>query len=247
MPSARHSSAIARCRTRCGRRCGRRSPPAAGAGRPPPRSRRTTGRGPRGCSPRTRTAAPACSAASGVAMNVFDGQSTVSPRTPANSSAASAAPVQPENATAASPFQAAQAASKRSVSGPSDPALGGDHLVPQRVQPRAVALVEADREALEVGRRSLAGGAQPLVEQRPPADQAGGRGASRRRAARGSPWCPSLIESTGPATARRRARRQPTAPIHSAARSGRAAGSSQANPPASTSGSISSSASTNVP
>ena len=39
--------------------------------------------------------APALIAASGVAMNVFDGQSTVSPRTPAYSSAASAAPDQP--------------------------------------------------------------------------------------------------------------------------------------------------------
>ena len=53
-------------------------------------------------------------------MNVFDGHSTVSPRTPANSSAAIAAPVQPEEATAGRPFQADHAASKRSVSGPSD-------------------------------------------------------------------------------------------------------------------------------
>ena len=45
------------------------------------------------------TLAPALIAAFGVAMKVFDGQSTVSPRTPANSSAASAAPVQPEKAT----------------------------------------------------------------------------------------------------------------------------------------------------
>ena len=59
------------------------------------------------------TLAPACSAASGVAMNVFDGQSTVSPRTPANSSAASAAPDHEPNAIASSPFHAAQVASKR--------------------------------------------------------------------------------------------------------------------------------------
>ena len=53
-------------------------------------------------------------------MKVFDGHSTVSPRTPANSSAANAAPVQPEKATEPSPFQADQDDSNRSVSEPSD-------------------------------------------------------------------------------------------------------------------------------
>ncbi len=59
------------------------------------------------------TRAPARIAASGVAMNVFDGHSTVSPSTPAKSSAASAPPAQLDSATAGSPFHASQAASKR--------------------------------------------------------------------------------------------------------------------------------------
>ena len=50
------------------------------------------------------TLAPAPSAASGVAMNVFEGHSTVSPLTPANCSAASAPPAQLDIATAPSPL-----------------------------------------------------------------------------------------------------------------------------------------------
>ena len=46
------------------------------------------------------TLAPARIAASGVAMNVFDGQRTVAPATPAKSRAASAPPAQLESATA---------------------------------------------------------------------------------------------------------------------------------------------------
>jgi len=61
------------------------------------------------------TLAPDRIAASGVAMNVFDGHRTVSPWTPAKSSAASAPPDQLESATDGSPFHASQAASKRSV------------------------------------------------------------------------------------------------------------------------------------
>ena len=53
-------------------------------------------------------------------MNVFDGQSTVLLRSSKNSSAASAAPVQLDVATAGSPFQPCHAASKASTSGPSD-------------------------------------------------------------------------------------------------------------------------------
>jgi len=58
--------------------------------------------------------------AKGVAMNVFDGHSTVPPATPAKSSAASAPPAQPENATAGAPFHADHAASKRWVISPCD-------------------------------------------------------------------------------------------------------------------------------
>ena len=53
-------------------------------------------------------------------MNVFDGQSTVCPRTEKNSSTASAAPVQLEVATDGNPFHSDQACSNWIVSGPSD-------------------------------------------------------------------------------------------------------------------------------
>src|ERR671926_511250 len=53
-------------------------------------------------------------------MKVFDGQRTVWPRTPAHSSAASAAPVHPLNATASTPFHVRQTDSKRRVISPSD-------------------------------------------------------------------------------------------------------------------------------
>src|SRR6185436_16608191 len=65
------------------------------------------------------TRPPALRTESGVAMKVFDGQSTVSPLTPAKSSAAIAAPDHPANATLGGPFQACQAASKRSTISPS--------------------------------------------------------------------------------------------------------------------------------
>ena len=66
------------------------------------------------------TSAPAARAASGVAMNVFDGHSTVPPRTPANSSAAIAAPDQLDIATDGCATEAAQAASNCSTIGPCD-------------------------------------------------------------------------------------------------------------------------------
>ena len=69
------------------------------------------------------TSAPARIAASGVAMNVFDGHSTVSPWTPAKCSAASAPPAQLESATAGSSFHASQAASKRAFMSASDQRL----------------------------------------------------------------------------------------------------------------------------
>ena len=58
------------------------------------RNRRTTRRGRLDCDRRTPPPHPPPVPTSGVAMNVFDGQSTVSPRTPANASAAIAAPDQ---------------------------------------------------------------------------------------------------------------------------------------------------------
>ena len=234
----------ARPRTRCARRCARGSPPAAGAA---PTLRLEVGERHaevrRGCSRRTRPSAPACSAASGVAMNVFDGHSTVSPRTPANSSAASAAPVQPENATAPRPFQADQAASKRSVSGPSDQRWDVDHLVPQLVQARAVALVEADREPRE--RRASRRRRPPAIRQ-PRASAPAPAASTRRRRPPTRPAAqqervpvPELADHVRPAATHAPARGSRPTPVHSTARRRRALGASHAKPPASTSGSSS--------
>ena len=98
------------------------------------------------------TSAPARIAASGVAMNVFDGHSTVSPWTPAKCSAASAPPAQLETATAGTSFQASQAARSGRHHVALGPAVGVEHLVDQRVQARAIAMVEPDREPREVRR-----------------------------------------------------------------------------------------------
>ncbi len=53
-------------------------------------------------------------------MKVFDGQSTVSPLTPANSSAASAPPAQLERPTLGSLFHSSQRSSKAASFLPSD-------------------------------------------------------------------------------------------------------------------------------
>ena len=66
------------------------------------------------------TLAPAARIASGEAMNVFDGQSTVLPRSSKYSSAARAAPVQLEVATERRPFQAVHDDSNALTRGPSD-------------------------------------------------------------------------------------------------------------------------------
>ena len=63
---------------------------------------------------------PAAMIASGVAMNVLEGHSTASPRTPAYSSAAIAPPAHEPSATAGAPFQADQASSKRRFIAPCD-------------------------------------------------------------------------------------------------------------------------------
>ena len=98
------------------------------------------------------TFAPAVSAASGVAMNVFDGQRTVSPRTPAHSSAASAAPVQPLKATASRPFQVDHSRSNSRSQFALGPALRIQDPIPELVEPRSVAMIETDRKAREIGR-----------------------------------------------------------------------------------------------
>ena len=108
------------------------------------------------------------------------------PRTPARPARR---PPSPPNATAPSPFQAAHAASKRSVSGPSDQRWRVDDLVPQRVQPRAVALVEADREPVQrraetARRRPRATGRRPPAPRRP-AHASPAATARQRRAAPG--------------------------------------------------------------
>src|SRR5262249_23436186 len=58
--------------------------------------------------------------ASGFAMKVFDGQRTTPPLTSAKLSAASAAPVQLDMATAPTPFQLDHSASNASDAGPCD-------------------------------------------------------------------------------------------------------------------------------
>ena len=95
------------------------------------------------------TSAPAACAASGVAMNVLEGHSTVAPRTSANSSAASAAPDQLAIATAGSPFHALPGRLERLHDRSLRPALRREDLVPERVQAGAIALVEADCERAE--------------------------------------------------------------------------------------------------
>ena len=73
--------------------------------------------------------------ASGVAMNVFEGQSTGSPAHAGELERRQRArPTSSPKATEPSPFQAAHAASKRVGHRPLGPALGVDDLVPQRVQ-----------------------------------------------------------------------------------------------------------------
>ncbi len=94
----------------------------------------------------------------GVAMKVLEGQSTFSPRTPAKSSAARAAPLQPPVATEPSPCRSDQAASKRAVISPSDQRSDEHDLVPELVEPGEVAAVEADRKlAVVSGGQGIAG------------------------------------------------------------------------------------------
>ena len=84
------------------------------------RSPRRTCRGRSRLQSTNSTSAPAPIAASGVAMKVLEGQSTVSPRTPANSSAARAPPAQLERPRLGRPFHSAQRCSKASSLAPSD-------------------------------------------------------------------------------------------------------------------------------
>ena len=84
-------------------------------------------------------------------MNVFDGQSTVSPRTPANSSAASAAPVQLARRDRRQPVPAVPGRLERLDQRALRPALRRRGLIPELVQTRAIALIEADREGAELG------------------------------------------------------------------------------------------------
>ena len=90
-------------------------------------------------------------AASGVAMKVFDGQRTTSPRTSANASAASAAPAQPAKATAGQAVARRPGRLERRREAALGPPLGVDDLVPERVQTRAVTVIEADCEPIDRG------------------------------------------------------------------------------------------------
>jgi hypothetical protein len=81
-------------------------------------------------------------------MKVFDGQSTVSPVTPANSSAASAPPAQLERPTLGSEgFQLLALG----------PLLGIEHLGPELEEAGTIAMIEADREFGHVGHGCLGG------------------------------------------------------------------------------------------
>ena len=92
------------------------------------------------------TSAPAPTAASGVAMKVFEGQSTVSPRTPANSSAASAPPAQLERPRLGEPVPLGPAALEGLELLALRPLLGVEDLGPEIEETTAVAVVEPDRE-----------------------------------------------------------------------------------------------------
>ena len=81
------------------------------------------------------TSAPAPIAASGVAMKVLEGQSTVSPRTPANSSAASAPPAQLERPSARQPVPLGPAPLERLELRALRPLLGVEHLGPEVEEP----------------------------------------------------------------------------------------------------------------
>ena len=164
----------ARRRTRCGRRCGRGSPPSAGAVGHPPRSRANDMQRSSRLQSTNSTRAPACSAASGVAMNVFDGHSTVSPRTPANSSAASARARPARERHRAEPVPGAPGGLEARGQRALGPALRVDDAVPQRVHARAVALVEADRELLEA-RLATSARRRPRRPRRPRGIRGGDR------------------------------------------------------------------------
>ena len=117
--------------------------------RPSARSRRTTCRGRRGCSRRTRPRPPAASAASGVAMNVFDGQSTVCPRTLEELERGERGSRPARGRDRRQPVPGRPRVLERLDERPVRPALRVEDAVPERVQPLAVAVVEADREGAE--------------------------------------------------------------------------------------------------
>ena len=116
-----------------------------------PRSRRATRTGRRGCSRRRPAGRPPPGSASGVAMKVFDGHSTASPRTPANSSAASAPPAQRAGRDGARAVPGGPGVLEAPRHRALGPVLGVDHLVPERMQTRAIATIEADGKARELG------------------------------------------------------------------------------------------------
>ena len=122
-----------------------------------PRSPRRTCRGRSRLQSTNSTSAPAPIAASGVAMKVLDGQSTVSPRTPANSSAASAPPAQLERPRLGSPFHSRPALLEGLELRALRPLLGIEHLGPQLEEPGTVTVIEPDRELGRVGPGCLCG------------------------------------------------------------------------------------------
>ena len=141
----------ARPRRRCGRRCGPERQREAVAARPWPRSRQMTCTGLRDCSPRTPPGPRTRITASGVAMKVFDGHSTVSPAPWRNGAPPGHRRSNSRSATAGTSFHRCHASSNRAV------IVASDHRPESRtssisvVQPRAIALIEADRKPRESG------------------------------------------------------------------------------------------------
>ena len=103
------------------------------------------------------TVGPALIAASGVAMKVLEGQSTVSPFTPANSQRRQRAAGPAREAEAGQPVPARPALLEGLQHAALGPLLGVEHLGPELEEPGAITMVEPDRELARVDPACLCG------------------------------------------------------------------------------------------
>ena len=200
----------ARRRRRCGRRCARGSPRADGGGRPWPRSPRSDMQRSSRLQSTKATSRPACSAASGVAMNVLEGHRTVDAAHAGELQGGQrgARPARERHrvrARSSSDHGRLEALGERALR----PALGVDHLVPEVMQPRAVAHVEADREPAEVSERpaSVPGRGLPDLQRRPRSGSCAAMPAVTASTAAGR-RCRARTGPRTKATAARRGRKQ---------------------------------------